>query len=143
MFLGTHHPRLDDKGRLILPAKFREEMADGLVFTKGQDHCLAVFSKAGFEDVRDVLGTGRMTDRRVREYSRLLFASADDDVPDKQGRVTIPPALREYAGLTKDCVVIGANTRVEIWEPTAWETYVAEHEESFSDIETEVLPGVW
>lgn len=143
MFLGTHHPRLDDKGRLILPAKFRDELADGLVVAKGQDRCLVVYSAAGWEQVTEALGAGRMTDRRVRDYSRLLFASASDEMPDKQGRVTIPSGLRDYAQLTKECVVIGANTRVEIWEPAAWQAYVAEREESFSDIETEVLPGVW
>lgn len=143
MFLGTHYPRLDDKGRVILPAKFREELAAGLVVAKGQERCVAVYSAAAWDTVTRALGAGPITDKRVRDYSRILFASASDEVPDKQGRVLIPSGLRTYAGLAKECVVIGANTRVEIWQPAAWEGYVAEREDSFSDIETEVLPGVW
>ena len=72
----------------------------------------------------------------------MFFASASDEIPDKQGRITIPPALREYAGLQRDCVVIGANTRLEIWDAAAWETYLDQQEDAFSDASEEVLPGV-
>lgn len=142
MFLGTHHPRLDDKGRLFLPAKFREELAEGVVVTKGQERCLFVFPVAEFARVTQALSAAPVTQRAVRDYSRVFFASASDEVPDKQGRITIPPPLRQYAGLSKECVVIGANTRVEIWDTAAWERYLADKEDSFADLETEVLPGV-
>jgi MraZ protein len=142
MFLGTHHPRLDDKGRLFRPAKFREELAEGVVVTKGQERCLFVFPMAEFQRVTEALSQAPVTARAVRDYSRVFFASASDEVPDKQGRITIPAPLREYAGLDKQCVVIGANTRVEIWDTTSWETYLADREQSFADLETEVLPGV-
>ncbi len=142
MFLGTHHPRLDDKGRLILPAKFREELASGLVVTRGEDHCLVVYSVAGWERITESLSTGQMTNKRVREFSRVLYANASDEIPDRQGRITIPPPLREYAGLDRDCAVIGANTRVEIWEPAAWERYLADTEGSVANVEEEVLPGL-
>jgi MraZ protein len=134
---------LDDKGRLILPAKFRDELAEGLVITKGQERCLFVFPMAEFTQIAEQLRAAPMTHKAARAYSRVFFASASDEVPDKQGRITIPPTLREYAGLTKDCVVIGASTRVEIWDSQAWETYLAESEEAFSDIEEEVLPGIF
>jgi MraZ protein len=78
----------------------------------------------------------------VRDYSRVFFASASDEMPDKQGRITIPPALRDYAALQRDCVVIGANSRLEIWDSAAWETYLQEQEDAFSDASQEVLPGV-
>ncbi len=143
MFLGTHSPRLDDKGRLILPAKFRDELAEGLVITKGQERCLFVFPMAEFTQIAEQLRAAPMTHKAARAYSRVFFASASDEVPDKQGRITIPPHLREYAGLSRDCVVIGASTRVEIWDSQAWDTYLAESEEAFSDIEEEVLPGVF
>jgi MraZ protein len=78
----------------------------------------------------------------VRAYSRVFFASASDEVPDKQGRITIPSALRSYAGLDRDCAVIGANTRLEIWDAQAWETYLEQEEQQFSDLSEEVLPGV-
>ena len=142
MFLGTHSPRLDDKGRLFLPAKFRDELAEGVVITKGQERCLYVLPMAEFRRVTEAMSQAPVTQKTVRDYSRVFFASASDEVPDKQGRITVPPALREYAGLTKDCVVIGANTRVELWDAAAWETYLADREQAFSDLEEEVLPGV-
>ncbi|ROO83954.1 MraZ protein [Actinocorallia herbida] len=142
MFLGTHPLRLDDKGRLFLPAKYREELSGGLVITKGQERCLYVFPVAEFERITHALSTAPVTAKAVRSYSRVFFASASDEVPDKSGRITIPPALRAYAGLGRDCVVIGANTRLEIWDAPSWESYLAAEEESFSDLSEEVLPGI-
>jgi len=142
VFLGTHSPRLDDKGRLFLPAKFRDELAEGVVITKGQERCLYVWPMAEFRRVTEAMSQAPVTQKTVRDYSRVFFASASDEVPDKQGRITIPPALREYAGLTRDCVVIGANTRVEVWDTAAWESYLADREQAFAELEEEVLPGV-
>jgi MraZ protein len=142
VFLGTHSPRLDEKGRLFLPAKYREDLADGLVITKGQERCLYVFPAAEFERLTEALRAAPVTAKAVRDYSRVFFASASDDVPDKQGRVTIPQALRDYAGLQRDCVVIGANTRLEIWDGAAWEAYLAAQEDAFSAASEEVLPGI-
>jgi MraZ protein len=142
LFLGTHSPRLDEKGRLFLPAKFRDELAEGVVITKGQERCLYVFPMAEFRRVTEAMSQAPVTQKTVRDYSRVFFASASDEVPDKQGRITVPPSLREYAGLTRDCVVIGANTRVEVWDAAAWESYLADREQAFADLEEEVLPGV-
>ena len=142
MFLGCHPLRLDDKGRLFLPAKYREELAEGLVVTKGQERCLYVFPVEEFQRITEALRAAPLTGKTVRDYSRVLFASASDDVPDKQGRITIPQSLREYAGLGRDCVVIGANTRLEIWDAQAWDTYLSEQEQAFADLSEEVLPGV-
>ena len=142
MFLGTHTPRLDEKGRLILPAKYRDELAEGVVITKGQERCLYVWPLAEFTRVTTAMRDAQMSGKTLRDHSRVLFASASDEVPDKQGRVTVPPALRQYAGLDRDCVVIGANSRMEIWDAAAWETYLSAQEESFSDASEEVLPGI-
>jgi MraZ protein len=142
VFLGTHSPRLDEKGRLFLPAKFRDELAEGVVITKGQERCLYVWPMAEFRRVTEAMSAAPVTQKTVRDYSRVFFASASDEVPDKQGRITVPPSLREYAGLTRDCVVIGANTRVEVWDAAAWEAYLADREQAFADLEEEVLPGV-
>ena len=142
MFLGTHAPRLDDKGRIFLPAKFREELADGLVITKGQERCLYVWPAAEFDRFTESLRNAPVTNKSARDYMRVLYAGASDEVPDKQGRVTIPTQLREYAGLSRECVVIGANTRVEIWDAQAWEAYLAEQEPAFAELSEEVLPGV-
>ena len=141
MFLGTYSPRLDDKGRLFLPAKFRDELAAGLVITKGQERCLYVFAAEEFAGITTRLREAPLTARVARDYSRVFFASAHDEAPDKQGRITVPPALREYAGLDRDCVVIGANTRVEVWDAAAWQSYLDGTEQSFADAE-EVLPGL-
>ncbi|WP_067967376.1 division/cell wall cluster transcriptional repressor MraZ [Nocardiopsis trehalosi] len=142
MFLGTHTPRLDEKGRLFLPAKYRDELSGGLVITKGQERCLYVFPMDEFRRVTDALRSAPVTAKAVRDYSRVLFASASDETPDKQGRVTVPSGLRAYAGLDRDCVVIGANTRLEIWDARAWARYEAEQEQAFADLSEEVLPGV-
>jgi MraZ protein len=142
VFLGTHTPRLDDKGRLFLPAKYRDELAGGLVITKGQERCLYVFPLAEFTRLTQALRTAPVTGKTVRDYSRVFFASASDELPDKQGRITIPPALRQYAGLQRDCVVVGANTRLEIWDTVAWQGYLDQQEDAFSAASEEVLPGI-
>src|SRR3954466_11729262 len=141
MFLGTHTPRLDDKGRLILPAKFRDELAGGVVITKGQERCLYVFPMPEFQRIAGQLREAPVTNKAARAYSRVFFASAHDEVPDKQGRVTIPAHLREYAALDRELVVIGASTRVEIWDKQSWDDYLAASEDEFADIEEGVLPG--
>ena len=142
MFLGTHTPRLDEKGRLFLPAKYREELAAGVILTKGQERCVYVFPEDEFGRITEALRTAPVTAKGLRDYSRVFFASASDEVPDKQGRITIPPALREYATLQRDCVVIGANTRLEIWDSAAWASYLEQQEDAFSEASEEVLPGV-
>jgi MraZ protein len=143
MFLGTHEPKLDEKGRLILPARFREDLADGLVITKGQERCLYVFPMTEFTAITERLRQAPVTEKAARDYMRVMFAGAHDEVPDKQGRVTIPTGLRTYAALEKECVVIGANTRIEIWDAPSWNTYLADREKGFADVSTEVLPGLF
>jgi MraZ protein len=140
MFLGTYTPRLDDKGRLFLPAKFRDQLTEGLVVTRGQERCLTVWPRPAFEQVALQAQAAPVTDRAVRDYTRLLFAGASDDQPDKQGRLSIPPMLREYASLTRDVVVIGVVNRLEIWDSHRWQSYSDTHEESFSDLGQEVFP---
>lgn len=142
MFLGTHFPRLDEKGRLFLPAKFRDDLATGVVLTKGQERCLYVFPLDEFGRITDRLSAAPTTSKAVRNYTRVFFASASNEQPDKQGRITIPPALRTYAGLTRECVVIGQNTRLEIWDTAAWQVYESEQEPAFSNLSEEVLPGL-
>ena len=143
MFLGTHEPKLDEKGRIILPARFRDELSNGLVITKGQERCLYVFPSSEFSAITDRLRQAPVTEKAARDYMRVMFAGAHDEVPDKQGRVTIPNGLRVYAGLEKDCVVIGANTRLEIWDSESWSSYLSDREKSFSDVSSEVLPGLF
>ena len=134
-FMGTYTPKLDEKGRLILPAKFRERLAEGLVVTVGQEKCLDVFPVDVFmEEANRARGKG-MTSRSGRDQIRTLFAGAEETQLDKQGRVAIPVTLRAYAALTRDVVVIGAMDRVEIWEPSRWRDYNAAAQESFADLD--------
>jgi MraZ protein len=126
---------------LILPARFRDELAGGVVITKGQERCLYVFTVPEFQRLASLLNEAPVTNKAARSYSRVFFAGAHDEIPDKQGRVMIPAHLREYAGLDRDVVVIGASTRVEIWDPQAWDTYLETSEDNFAGIEEGVLPG--
>ena len=141
MFFGTFTPKLDDKGRIFLPAKFRDAMAEGLVVARGQENSLSVWSKAGFDQETERLQRASLMDKATRDYVRMLFAGAFDDVPDKQGRVTIPPMLREYASLERDVVVVGAMSRLEIWNPEAWATYTSEQVPRFSARDADLVPG--
>jgi MraZ protein len=142
VFLGTHTPRLDDKGRLFLPAKFRDRLASGLVVTRGQERCLYVFPMDEFVRVAETMRNAPVTSKVVRDYLRVFLSGASDEIPDKQGRVTVPSTLREYAGLDRDCTVIGAGSRVELWDSTAWNTYLASTEQAFADQAEEVIPGL-
>jgi MraZ protein len=143
VFLGTHAPKLDDKGRLILPAKFRDELAHGVVLTRGQERCLYVFAEAEFQRHVDRIREAPLTSKAGRDFLRLFLSGASAEIPDKQFRVTIPPALREYAGLERDLTVIGAGNRAEIWATDAWESYYHDREQAFADTEEEVIPGLF
>ena len=143
MFLGTYAPKLDDKGRLILPAKFVDDLAAGVVITRGQEHCLYVYSSREFESVLEKVSQGPVTSRETRDYQRALLSGASQEVPDKQHRVTIPTTLREYAGLDRDLIVIGAGNRAEIWDTTAWNSYYEEAESKYANRSEEVIPGLF
>jgi len=142
MFFGTYTPKLDDKGRLFLPAKFRDDLAEGLVVTRGQERCLTVWSIADFGRLTDRLGEASQTNKNTRDYVRMLFSAATQEVPDKQGRISIPSVLRDYAALRKDVMVIGAMNRIEIWDPESWQQYTEEQEQKFSELSDEVVPGI-
>lgn len=143
MFLGTYTPRLDDKGRLILPAKYRDELSEGLVLTRGQERCIYVFSTDQFAAVHEQMRQAPLTSRQARDYIRVFLSGASDETPDKQGRITIPPTLREYAGLDREITVIGAGDRAEIWDSAAWNAYLEEKESEFSSTDEEAIPGLF
>jgi MraZ protein len=143
MFLGTYAPKLDEKGRIILPAKFRDELAAGVVITRGQEHCLYVYSSREFERVLEKVSQGPVTDKDTRDYQRGLLSGAIQELPDKQNRVTLPVILREYAGLDRELTVIGAGNRAEIWDTEAWNTYYSEAESKYANRTEEVIPGLF
>jgi MraZ protein len=123
MFLGEFQHSLDPKGRVIFPAAYREQLQEGLVMTVGVDNCIAVHPLDDWQRVVDGLRRLRTTDRRERMFARMMTSMAHADALDRQGRVTIPVRLREYAGLDRDVTVVGADTKVELWDAARWEQY--------------------
>ncbi|MDY6876947.1 MAG: division/cell wall cluster transcriptional repressor MraZ [Chloroflexota bacterium] len=120
MFLGEFVHTIDDKGRLTIPARFRDDLEGGLVVTRGIDRCLAIYPMKAWKRLAKKVSALPMTDRSARAFRRLVFANASDFIPDKQGRVLIPPRLREYASLNGEVVVTGLNTYIELWNPDSW-----------------------
>ncbi len=143
MFLGTYEPKLDDKGRVILPARFREDMEGGIVLTRGQEHCIYAFPAQEFEQMTVELRRAPLSSKQARDYIRVLLSGAYKEVPDKQGRITLPPDLRKYAGLDRELTVIGAGSRAEIWNSKAWNDYLSVQEDVFSQTENEIIPGMF
>ena len=143
MVLGTYEPKLDDKGRVILPARFREDMEGGIVLTRGQEHCIYAFPAQEFEQMTVELRRAPLSSKQARDYIRVLLSGAYKEVPDKQGRITLPPDLRKYAGLDRELTVIGAGSRAEIWNSQAWNDYLSVQEDVFSQTENEIIPGMF
>ena len=143
MFLGTYSPKLDDKGRIILPAKFRDELASGVVVTRGQERCLYVFSQREFESLHEKIRQAPVTSKQARDFLRLFLSGANQETPDKQHRMTLPASLREYAGLNRELTVIGAGNRAEIWDTEAWNSYYENTEADFVNTTEEVIPGLF
>lgn len=129
---GTFFPKLDDKGRLTLPAKYREHFADGVVVTRVQEGCLAVYDVETFDSLDARFEARATSEADVRAYQRWLNSGSHDDVPDRQGRITLPAPLRAFAGLDHDVVVLGAGDWVEVWEPERWQQQSAHLDEVFS-----------
>lgn len=142
IFLGTHEPKLDEKGRLILPAKFRDALAGGLVLTRGQERCIYAFPTREFEELQEQLQTAPISNRDSRHYMRFFLSAAYPQPLDKQGRITIPAALRTYAGLDREIVVIGVGSRIEVWSASAWNAYLEAEEEGYAAVAEEVIPGI-
>ena len=143
MLLGTHTPKLDDKGRVILPSKFRDDLGAGIVVTRGQDRCLYVFSTAEFERIHERIREAPLSSKTTRDFLRMFLSGASAEKPDSQNRITIPPPLRAYATLERDLVVTGVGAHAEIWNADAWAAYAEGNEESYAELEQEVIPGLF
>ena len=143
MLLGTHSPKLDEKGRVILPAKFRSELDSGIVLTRGQERCIYVFSAVEFERVHERIRQAPMTSPAARDFLRLFLSGASNEQPDSQHRIPVPANLRDYAGLKKELTVIGVGDRAEIWDTETWNEYYTERESAFASQTEEVIPGIF
>jgi MraZ protein len=135
MLLGEYEHTIDDKNRLTLPARFRRAFEDGIVVTRGLDGCLYAWTPVAWENYRDTtLSALHPLSQEGRRMHRHFFSGASETAPDKQGRVSIPPALLEHAKLGRDVVVAGVNDRLEIWDRAAWKRELAEVEGSAEDV---------
>lgn len=134
LFIGEYRHSLDTKGRVIVPAKFRDGLGDKFVVTKGLDGCLFAYSKEEWTNFENKIKTLPLTNKDARAFVRFFFSGAVECEIDKQGRTLIPPMLRDYANLNKDLVIIGVSTRVEIWSQEKWDNY-----SEAEDLEADVL----
>ena len=132
--MGEYQHSIDIKGRLIVPAKFRERLSGTFVMTRGLDHCLFGYPMDEWRKLEEKLKELPMTKKDTRAFTRFFFSGATEVELDKQGRINIPTALLEYANITKECVIIGVATRIEVWAKEAWKGYFQEAEESFNEI---------
>ena len=121
MFMGEYNHTIDAKGRLIIPAIFREVLGDEFVVTKGMDGCLFVFDNSEWQVFAEKLRSLPMIDKEVRQFTRFFLAGAASVEVDKQGRILLPSVLRDFAGIIKDTVLIGVGSRIEIWSKDRWE----------------------
>ena len=139
MFMGEHQHSIDEKGRLFVPARFREELGLNFVVTRGLDNCLFVFPKAEWQNMEHKLKTLPLTNASARSFVRFFFSGANECELDKQGRILLPPNLREYARLERDVVIIGVSSRLEIWSRQEWEKYSQQADESFEEIAEKIV----
>ncbi len=121
MFLGRFSHNLDSKGRIAVPARFREALAEGVVLTRGIDRCLALYPMAAWRPLAERVSALPLSDPNARHFRRMVFAEAVDLELDSQGRILVPPELRRYAGLEREVIVVGVNTSIEIWSPGQWQ----------------------
>ena len=133
MFLGEYQHSLDAKGRLILPAKFRDQLAEGAYVTKGRDGCLFVYTQEEFQQVAEGVRQRAMEGEAQRQAARSFFAGAIDVIPDRQGRIALPQTLREFGSLDRDVVVAGVFSRIEIWDSARWREREREGEAALAD----------
>lgn len=134
MFLGEYHHSIDDKGRLAVPTKFRDDLAQGAVVTRGLDTSLFLLPLEEWGKLAEKLAGLPLGQANSRAFARLMLAGAMDVRLDGQGRFTVPEYLRDYAVLKKDVVIVGVHNRLEVWDEEEWRRYVAQTEEDAESI---------
>ena len=134
MFMSQYNHTIDAKGRVIIPAKFREKLGETFVVTKGLDGCLYGYAREEWSAFEEKLGTLPITNKNSRQFTRFFLAGAAECELDKQGRILIPSVLREFAGLDKDVVLVGVASKIEIWSKERWDESNGEYETNMDDI---------
>lgn len=134
MFIGEYHHTIDEKGRIIVPAKFREELGNNFIVTRGIEDCLFVYSTENWATITNKLNSLPFTHKDARTFNRFFMSGATDVELDKQGRMNLPAPLISYAHLLKDCVIIGTGDRLEVWSEESWSRFFDSTKDSMSDI---------
>ena len=139
MLMGEYHHNIDEKSRLIIPSKFRSELGDKIIITKGLDKCLFIYSLEEWNKIMQKVSKLQFTKKNVRAFERAFIGGASTIEFDKQGRINITSPLVHYANITKECVIIGVNERLEIWDASEFEKYMKENEESLDLITEDIF----
>ncbi|MBO4358643.1 MAG: division/cell wall cluster transcriptional repressor MraZ [Erysipelotrichaceae bacterium] len=134
MFIGEYKHNLDTKGRIIIPSKFREELHTTFILTRGLDGCLTIYSLKQWEKLFEEVNKLPTTKKAARQYVRMLTSTATECTLDNQGRIQIPSFLSKPVNITKECVVIGANDHIEIWDKDTWDTYYIDASNNFEEV---------
>ncbi len=143
MFMGEFHHSIDDKGRLILPAKFREDLGDNFIITRGLEECLFIYSISEWEKITHKLNNLPFTKKDARSFMRFFLSGATATEFDKQGRINITSPLISYADLKKECVIIGVGDRIEVWSKEKWDDFYNSNKEKLSDIAETLFDSDW
>lgn len=139
MFMGEYRHSIDDKGRIIIPSRFRDELGADFVITRGLDNCLFAYPMNEWKALEQKLKSLPFTKADARSFTRFFFSGASECELDKQGRVNIPNHLLQFADIQKECVIIGVSNRVEIWSEQAWDGYFENSKGSFEEISEKLV----
>lgn len=142
MFIGEYHHSIDDKGRLIIPSKFREELGNNFIITRGIENCLFVYSLDSWNEIVRKIESLPFTKKDARTFARFFLSGASEAEFDKQGRINITSPLISYAKITKECIVIGTGDRLEIWSEELWNEFFTSAKDSMSDIAENLFESV-
>lgn len=138
MLVGEYRHNVDTKGRISVPSKFRDDLGQSFVVTKGLDNCLFAYSKEEWKNLESKLNTLPLTNQEARAFKRFFFSGAAECEVDKQGRVNIPQSLRDYAKLQKDVVIVGLSNRAEIWNNNQWDKYNGQSSDDITKLESQM-----
>lgn len=141
MFMGEYRHNIDDKNRLVIPSNYRDSLGENFIITRGLEKCLYIYTAPEWQKIVNKLSNLPFTKKDVRTFTRSFFSAAASCNLDKQGRINITPSQALYAGLTKECVIIGANERVEIWSKESWDNFNAEYSEILENIAENLFNG--
>jgi len=134
MFIGEYQHNLDSKGRIIIPSKFRDELHTTFILARGLDCCLTIYSLQQWEKLFEEVNKLPTTKKAARLYSRMLTSTASECTLDNQGRIAVPNFLSKPVNISKECVVIGANDHIEIWDKATWDNYYADASNNFEEV---------